>query len=423
MSTEENRNFQTSQNSENSFSPDNELELSKTVKKLYQENLSVEIIGSGSKRRIGKKLKCKKILDLSKLSGVIEYLPEELYIKVKACTPIAEIEALLKKHNQELAFEPLDLGYMFYGKSNKGTASGHVSCNFSGPRRFKVGSIRDHVIGFRAVNGTGDIIKSGGNVVKNVTGYDLCKLICGSFGTLVALTELTFKVLPAKENNNTLAIHELSIKDAITILNKVASSSSDTSGAVFLPLEPKNGNYEQNIEKLFKLNDLQYKGPFTAIRLEGSKTSIQERLANLKKELDLDSKETSNLDTYQSTLFWEKIKNLEFFNNSKNAVLRAVIPPSGCVKLINFLDNKYKYFVDWGGSLVWFEVNNLSNNSLQSIRQFILELNGYLTVIKHPDNQKSLEEVFTIAPGRLNISNDIKKSFDPKRIFNPGKMY
>ncbi len=423
MFTEENRNSQISQNSENSFSPDNELEVSKIVKKLYQENLSVEIIGSGSKRRIGKKLKCKKILDLSKLSGVIEYLPEELYIKVKACTPIVEIEALLKKHNQELAFEPLDLGYMFYGKSNKGTASGHVSCNFSGPRRLKVGSIRDHVIGFRAVNGTGDMIKSGGNVVKNVTGYDLCKLISGSFGTLVALTELTFKVLPAKENNNTLAIHELSIKDAITILNKVASSSSDTSGAVFLPLEPKNGNYEQNIEKLFKLNDLQYKGPFTAIRLEGSKTSIQERLANLKKELDLDSKETSNLDTYQSTLFWEKIKNLEFFNNSKNAVLRAVIPPSGCVKLINFLDNKYKYFVDWGGSLVWFEVNNLSNNSLQSIRQFILELNGYLTVIKHPDNQKSLEEVFTIAPGRLNISNDIKKSFDPKRIFNPGKMY
>ena len=423
MFTEENRNSQISQNSENSFSPDNELEVSKIVKKLYQENLPVEIIGSGSKRRIGKKLKCKKILDLSKLSGVIEYLPEELYIKVKACTPIVEIEALLKKHNQELAFEPLDLGYMFCGKSNKGTASGHVSCNFSGSRRFKVGSIRDHVIGFRAVNGTGDIIKSGGNVVKNVTGYDLCKLICGSFGTLVALTELTFKVLPAKENSNTLVIHELSIKDATAMLNKVASSSSDTSGAVFLPLEPKNGNYEQNIESLFKLNDLQYKGPFTAIRLEGSKTSIQERLANLKKELDLDGKEISNLDTYQSTLFWEKIKNLEFFNNSKNAVLRAVIPPSSCVKLINFLDNKYKYFVDWGGSLVWFEVNDLSNSSLQPIRQFILELNGYLTVIKHPDDQRSLEEVFTVTPDRLDVSNKIKKSFDPKKIFNPGKMY
>ena len=207
------------------------------------------------------------------------------------------------------------------------------------------------------------------------------------------------------------------------MLNKVASSSSDTSGAVFLPLEPKNGNYEQNIEKLFKLNDLRYKGPFTAIRLEGSKTSIQERLANLKKELDLDSKEISNLDTYQSILFWEKIKNLEFFNNSKNAVLRAVIPPSSCAKLINFLDNKYKYFVDWGGSLVWFEVNDLSNISLQPIRQFILELNGYLTIIKHPEDQRSLEEVFTVAPGRLNISNNIKKSFDPKRIFNPGKMY
>ena len=197
MFIEEEKNSQTFQDSENTLKPNDELEVSKIIQDLYKNNLPAEIIGSGSKRQIGKKLQCAKTLELSKLSGVIEYLPEELYIKVKACTPIFEIETLLKKHNQQLAFEPLDFGYMFFGESNKGTAAGHVSCNFSGSRRFKVGSIRDHVLGFRAVNGKGEIIKSGGTVVKNVTGYDLSKLICGSYGTLVALTELTFKVLPA----------------------------------------------------------------------------------------------------------------------------------------------------------------------------------------------------------------------------------
>ena len=323
MFIEGEKNSQTFQDSENTLKPNDELEVSKIIQDLYKNNLPTEIIGSGSKRQIGKKLQCAKTLKLSKLSGVIEYLPEELYIKVKACTPIFEIETLLKKHNQQLAFEPLDFGYMFFGESNKGTAAGHVSCNFSGSRRFKVGSIRDHILGFRGVNGKGEIIKSGGTVVKNVTGYDLSKLICGSYGTLVALTELTFKVLPAKENSNTIVIHGLSIQDAAQILNKVASSSNDVSGAVFLPLEPKVGNYNHTMEQLFKLNDLKYKGSFTAIRLEGSKKSILERLSDLNKELNLSNKKISNLDLYQSILFWQKINNLEFFKNSKNTILRS----------------------------------------------------------------------------------------------------
>jgi len=423
MFIEGEKNSQTFQDSENTLKPNDELEVSKIIQDLYKNNLPAEIIGSGSKRQIGKKLQCAKTLELSKLSGVIEYLPEELYIKVKACTPIFEIEELLKKHNQQLAFEPLDFGYMFFGESNKGTAAGHVSCNFSGSRRFKVGSIRDHVLGFRAVNGKGEIIKSGGTVVKNVTGYDLSKLICGSYGTLVALTELTFKVLPAKENNNTIVIHELSIQDAAQILNKVASSSSDVSGAVFLPLEPKIGNYNNNIEQLFKLNDLKFKGSFTAIRLEGSKKSILERLSDLNKELNLSNKKVSNLDFYQSILFWQKINNLEFFNNSKNTILRAVIPPSTCTKLINYFKNKYKYFVDWAGSLVWIEAENFTEDELFSLRNFIVNLGGYLTVIKRPNRLGSLNKIFTINLDRLNISKNIKKSFDPKGIFNPGKMY
>ena len=214
MSTEEKQNFQTYQDSSFIEYPKSEKEVSDIIKKFYKSNTPIELIGSGSKK-IGRFLQCAATLNLSKLNGIIEYLPEELYITVKAGTPIIKIEEELKKNKQQLAFEPIDFGYLFSNKSNQGTAGGLVSCNISGPRRFKVGNVRDHVLGFRGVNGRGEIIKSGGKVVKNVTGYDLSKLICGSYGTLIALTEITFKVLPAYEENNTLVVHNLKLESAI----------------------------------------------------------------------------------------------------------------------------------------------------------------------------------------------------------------
>ena len=194
MSIEEKQNSPIYQDSDSTEYPQNEKEVSEFVRQFYKSNIPIELVGSGSKRKIGKPIQSAKILNLSKLNGIIEYLPEELYIKVKACTPINQIEKELKKNKQQLAFEPIDFGYLFLGKSDYGTAAGQVACNISGPRRFKAGSVRDHLSGFRGVNGKGEIIKSGGIVVKNVTGYDLSKLVCGSYGTLVALTEITFKV-------------------------------------------------------------------------------------------------------------------------------------------------------------------------------------------------------------------------------------
>jgi len=186
MFTEEKKNSQISQDSDNVYKPADEIETSNFIKEIYKRNLPTEIVGTNTKNFIGNKLQCAKVLDLSRLSGIVEYLPEELYIKVKACTPISLIEEFLEKNNQQLAFEPIDFGYLNDSKSNKGTAAGQLSCNFSGSRRFKVGSLRDHILGFRGVNGKGDIIKSGGTVVKNVTGYDLSKLVTGSFGTLTS---------------------------------------------------------------------------------------------------------------------------------------------------------------------------------------------------------------------------------------------
>ena len=424
MSIEEKQNFPVYQDSNFSEYPENEKQVAKIIKQLYRSNIPIELIGSGSKRNIGKPLQCEKILNLSKISGIVEYLPEELYIKVKACTPISKIEEALKQNKQHLAFEPIDFGYLFLGKSNFGTAGGHVACNIAGPRRFKAGSIRDHVLGFRGVNGRGEIIKSGGTVVKNVTGYDLSKLICGSYGTLVALTEVTFKVLPAPEENKTLVVHNLRLESAIDFLQKAINSSNDISGAAYLPTEPKNETCTMNIEKTFKLNDLKYEDSFTAIRIEGSKNSINERMENLIREIHITDSNISILETNQSDIFWTKIKNLEFFSLTNNNIIRIVMPTSNCSKLIyQFRLKNYKYYIDWGGGLIWMEIAGLTEEIFDSIKRKVVKLGGHMMMIKSSDNLPYVEEVFTINRDRFYLSQNIKKSFDSKRILNPGKMY
>ena len=423
MSTEVKKNSQIFQDSNKTYYPENEIEVSALVKELYKNNLPTELIGTGSKSFIGNKIQSANKLSLSKLSGIVEYLPEELYIKIKANTPLEAIEKELEKNNQELAFEPIDFGFIANGKSNKGTIAGYLSCNFAGSRRFKVGSVRDHILGFRGVNGKGEIIKSGGTVVKNVTGYDLSKLVTGSFGTLVALTEVVLKVLPKKKLSNTIIIHTEDRKLIKELFEKISSSSSEVSGAVYIPDEPRDESYNHNKEMVFKFNDLEPKGSFLALRIEGDKASINERIKILTDELELDKRTISMLDVHQSVPFWKKINNLELFTNTKNNLLRAVIPPSKGDELMKKLGNKYKYYIDWCGSLYWIEVQSKKNMKIVEIKKLIKELGGYLTIIKTSPDYDYEETIFTIDDARLLISEKIKKSFDPKRVFNPGKMY
>jgi glycolate oxidase FAD binding subunit len=420
---EEKQNSQISQDSSSIKFPQNEKEVSLLIKKFYKSNIPLELVGTGSKKKIGKILQCAVTLNLSKIKGIIEYFPEELYIKVKAGTPIDQIEKELKKNKQQLAFEPIDFGSLLNGSSDYGTAGGQVACNISGPRRLRVGSVRDHVLGFRGVNGRGEIIKSGGTVVKNVTGYDLSKLMCGSYGTLVALTEITFKVLPTPEENKTLILHNQKIEKALQYLENSLNSSNDVSGAVFLPKEPIVPGCVMNIEKTFKLNDLKEDGSITALRIEGSRNSIDHRMENLISNLKINNLNISILQSHQSEIFWNKVKNLEFFSSSKNSIIRIVVPPSEGAKLIFQLSNKFKYYVDWGGALIWMEALELSEGMFESIRRKVVKLGGYMTMIKNSNYLPYVEDVFTISRDRFSISQSIKKSFDPKRILNPGKMY
>ena len=416
MSMEEKQNSQTFLDfNQNIFNPSSREEIAEIIRNCYKKNIPLEINGSKSKNKIGRNFQAEKTLDLTSYSGIIDYKPEELYIKVKAGTPINSIIEELDKHDQQLAFEPVDFGFLFNGKSNNGTIGGVISCNFAGPRRFKVGSARDHLLGFQGINGKGEIIKSGGTVVKNVTGYDLCKLISGSFGTLSVLTELSVKVLPKPQSSKTLIINNPHIKKAIEYLGTALSSSSDPSGGVFYP---------EQFDQSFTFNDLTHKGALTAIRIEGPSNSVDHRIKNLSAELGLLENEYSILESVQTKIFWNKTKNLEIFSNSKKNLLRIVVPISETLSVLQKMKPyEINYFLDWGGSLIWVELEKISLKILREIKDITQQHSGYFTIIKFEDDLKASADIFTIDPIKYKISEKIKKSFDPKRIFNPGKMY
>ena len=396
-------------------SPSSENEVVDFIKNSHSLQTPIEISGNNSKP-IGRLIQCSKSLQFKNFSGIVEYLPEELYIKVKSGTSLAFIEAELDKKNQELAFEPSDMGFLYSGKSNKGSVGGAVACNLSGSRRFRAGALRDHILGFCGVNGKGEIIKSGGTVVKNVTGYDVSKLITGSYGTLVALTEIVLKVQPKNEESQTLLINNINLKMALNVFSKAMHTSVEISGACFYPAK---------ISKFFKLNDLDTTTSITAIRLEGPKISVIERVNTLKKLFSEYKTTISVLENYQSRIFWQNTTDLQFFNNSKNVVVKIVLPPLNTDQLMNKFENEeLKYVVDWAGNLIWVELPENDSVLLKHLRTEILKLSGHMTIIKAPNHVRIREDFLTTVDENIKVlSLKIKESFDPKKILNPGKMY
>ena len=226
--------------------------------------------GQGTKRAIGRPSQTDVTLDLSGLTGVTLYEPAELVLSARAGTPLAEIEALLAKNNQQLGFEPMDYGPLFGETPGQGTIGGVIAANLSGPRRIKAGAARDHFLGVTAVTGRGDTIKSGGRVVKNVTGYDLCKLFAGSWGTLGAMTDVTVKVLPKPETEATVLVAGLDDARACAAMTAAMGSPYDVSGAAHLP---------DHVASWF--DGLPKPEATTALRLEGHAPSVAHRKETL----------------------------------------------------------------------------------------------------------------------------------------------
>jgi glycolate oxidase FAD binding subunit len=372
------------------------------------EGKTLEIVGHGSKRGIGRAAQWDLTLDISSLSGVTLYEPEELVLSAKAGTPIAEIEALLAQHNQELAFEPADYGPLLGAPAGRGTIAGVLAANLSGPRRIKAGAARDHFLGFTAVSGRGETFKSGGRVVKNVTGYDLCKVMAGSWGTLGVMTDVTVKVLPRAETEQTVLVLGLDDAAATRAMSLAMGSANDVSAAAHLPAPLAAGIQAEAGAAV------------TALRVEGVTPSVAHRRQSLEALL----KPFGALDALheeRSREFWRTVRDVKPFVGDDRAVWRVSVAPSRGHEVAPAIGGEY--FYDWQGGLIWLAMPASGDGGASRIRD-ALGGDGHATLVRAPAALRAALPVFEPQPeGLAALTRRVKESFDPKGVLGPGRMY
>jgi glycolate oxidase FAD binding subunit len=411
---------------------------------------ALEVFAGGTRRGLGRPVDAPHVLDVSALSGVLAYEPEELILTALPGTPLAEIETLLATRGQCLAFEPPDLTALLApgaGSANRAppfahtdanpgashdaakpaapklaTLGGTIATGLSGPRRPKAGAARDHVLGISAASGRGEFFMGGGKVVKNVTGYDIPKLIAGSYGTLAVMTEMTIKVLPAPEDTRTLLINGMSTPDAVRTMNTILQSTADTSAGCHLPagvLVPGKIAQEST----------------TAFRLEGVTPSVEFRLSRLRAELTRAGSHTV-LDRESSIAFWQAVRDVSPFGADANAddasriVWRLSVPPAQGAEVLARIERSFptaNAFLDWGGALIWLALDACDEPSaaLASAEKVRAALGGgHATLVRACAEVRRAVEVFQPQPaGLAALSNRVKMQFDPKQVLNPGRMY
>ena len=357
----------------------------------------LEVIGSGTKRHLGHPAQAAATLDMSAFSGVIAYEPEELILDVGAATPLAEIERMLGQRGQQLAFEPPDWSALL-GAHGSGTVGGLVACNLSGPRRLKAGAVRDHILGIHGVTGAGNVFKAGARVVKNVTGYDMPKLLTGSYGTLAALTSVILKVLPAPETEETVVLTGLDDAQAVEAMSLAMQSACEVSAAAYVP------------------------GEAVYLRLEGIAPSVAYRRDQLGKVL---KRGIEVMAAKSSIAKWRDIRDGAMFaDNSRHPLWRISVAPSDAPGMIRVLKDKLdiRYLFDWAGGLVWLEVPPSDDAAAALVRSSFAS--GHATLIRAPEATRAAVEVFQPqAPALAALSGRVKDAFDPRHILNPGRMY
>ena len=375
----------------------------------------LEIVGQGSKRGIGRPSQTELTLDLSGLTGVTLYEPEELVLSVRAGTPIADIEKLLDENQQQLTFEPADYGPLFGIAAGQGTIGGVLAANLSGPRRIKAGAARDHFLGVTAVTGRGETIKSGGRVVKNVTGYDLCKLFAGSWGTLGAMTDVTLKVLPKPETEATVLISGLADIQACAAMSAAMGSPFDVSGAAHLP---------DHVVACFA--SLPKTEASTVLRLEGFAPSVRHRQETLAASMKSFGP-VAILDEAASRPLWRSIRDVGAFAVSTarhRPLWRISVSPASGHRLVDRITPAAQMFYDWAGGLVWVGMPFADEPDAGSVRNAAAELGGHATLIRAPSSVRAGVDVFQPEEPALSaLSRRVKESFDPKGVLNPGRMW
>lgn len=395
--------------------PRDSQEVEEAVRWALGNDKPLELIGHGSKRAMGRPSQTDLTLDLSGLVGVTLYEPAELVLSARAGTPIAEIEALLSKNGQELAFEPPDYGPLSGGEAGRGTLGGVLAANLSGPRRIKAGAARDHFLGVNAVTGRGETIKSGGRVVKNVTGYDICKLLAGSWGTLAAMTDITIKVLPGCETEATVLVAGLDDAGACAAMAAAMGSSCDVSAAAHLP---------DHIASWF--DGLPKPQASTVLRLEGFAPSVvrrQEMLSALMKSYGA----VTVVDENNSKSLWQSIRHVKPFTTEamrSRPLWRVSVPPSRGHEIAMAITPAAQMFYDWAGGIVWVAMPFADEPDAAAIRRAVAEIGGHATLVRAPAAVRATLDVFEPENAATRALNKrVKESFDPKAVLNPGRMW
>lgn len=393
------------------FSPSDETEVADLLTRLSAAGETVEICGHGSKRGFGRAVSADHRLDVGKFSGVTLYEPDELVLAAKVGTPLAEITRLLDGERQNLAFEPMDMGPLFGQPAGRGTLGGLLACNLSGPRRVKAGAARDHALGVRAVSGDGRPFKSGGRVVKNVTGYDLSRGLAGSWGTLAVFTELTFKVLPKPEGSTTLVVFGLDDRAAIDLLCSAMGSPWEVSSAAHLPAEIAG---ETALGAAGRAA--------TLLRLEGFEPSVAYRSARLTESFPQGTEFISVAGEVCAGL-WAFVRDARFFVGTDKPLWRVSVAPMQGPDVLDALAGvEARHFYDWCGGLVWIEMREgVHPEAAARVRIAASRLGGHATLVRGSDALGI--PAFQPQPDGLSaLAARLKKSFDPQGILNPGRM-
>jgi len=378
----------------------------------------LEIIGHSTKRAIGHASATNAVLDLSALSAVTLYEPHELVLTVQAGAPVQEVQALLAAKHQEFAFEPINTASLLGTQPRLATIGGMVASGLSGPRRVKAGGVRDHLLGVHAVSGFGESFKAGGRVVKNVTGYDLCKLVAGSWGTLAVMTEVTLKVMPKAETETTLVLTGLDDMRAGEAMTAALGSPFDVSAAAHLPRAALRGPIEQ----------LPRSEPATLIRLEGIPASVTNRADSLKRELAAFAT-PDLLNAAMSAKVWEALRDVTPFAAAgplgQWPVWRIVCPPAAGTRLGETLARETggELIYDWGGGLIWAALPPAPDAHAGMVRAKVDAVGGHAMLVRSADAVRAMVDVFhPQAQGTAALNRRIKLGFDPQDIFNRGRL-
>ena len=411
------------QESTEHLSPDSTAAVQACVQGAVNDQAPLEVVGASSKRFYGRSVTASRTLSLAKLSGVVDYQPGELLVVVRPGTPLAELERTLAESKQALAFEPPHWG-------PHATIGGTVACNLSGPRRVRAGGARDHLLGFEAVTGRGQIVKGGGRVVKNVTGYDLSKLMCGSFGTLAVMTELVLKVLPAAETEHTVVVAGLEDVEAIALLILASRSPHNVSGLAHLP---RGVSVPQALSSVTGDGD-----SLTLIRVEGPAPSVAHRAREI---VGLTTRPAVSLEAEASASVWASLRELEPLPlDAGERLWRISLPPTASAQFRATLSRQVassaetphsaapRAFFDWGGGLLWCGLPvSLAATDVHRMAQ---EVGGHARLVRAASAQQGEagDEAVDLAFSPLDGANRavhqrLKLAFDPSGVLNPGRMY